>query len=131
MHIYTPTQKGFTLVEVLIASAILAIGLLAVSTMIARSTIQDSRAYYLAKASMLVEEFLEQENNKQYVKAEFLAINSTSNSTTIDGIVYTLNCVVTNATPENFCKQMNCQVLWDNKGLQGNTEYVYTFCKYD
>lgn len=126
-----PRQSGFTLVEVLIASAILAVGLLAVSTMIARSTIQDSRAYYLTKASMLIEEFLEQESNKQYSNTAFNSINSTSNSTTIDGIVYNIDCFVTNATPEFFCKQMNCIVTWNNKGKQGNTEYVYSFCKYD
>ena len=129
-HICIHTQKGFTLVEVLIATVILAVGLLAVSTMIARSTIQDSRAYYLTKASMIVEEFIEQETNKQYSQTDYNNIANISTTKTIDGIKYNLNCVIQNDIPYDFCKEMTCTVTWNNKGTQGNTSYAYYLCRY-
>lgn len=126
-----PDQQGLTLVEVLIAAVILAIGLLAVSTMIARSTIQDSRAYYLTKASMMVEEFIEQESHKQYSQADYNAIANSALTRTVDGITYNMNCVIQNNVPFNFCKEMTCTVTWNNKGLPGSTSYVYDFCRYE
>jgi prepilin-type N-terminal cleavage/methylation domain-containing protein len=127
----TSRQKGFSLVEVLIASTILAIGLLAVTTMIARSTIQDSRAYFLAKASMMIEEHFEAESNKQYTKKEFEEeLNNSIITKVIDGITYTMTCTVKDETPLLFCKEMTCAVTWNNKGLQGNTSYAYDFCRY-
>lgn len=52
-------RDGFTLVEVLVAVAILAVGLMGVVSMISRSALQDVRAYHATQASLLVEEFLE------------------------------------------------------------------------
>lgn len=130
-NIKIQTQIGFTLVEVLIATVILAIGILAVSTMIARSTIQDSRAYYLTKASMMVEEVIEQETNRQYSQSEF---NNTSNFTisrVVDGITYNMECTYqNNLAPIDFCKEITCTVTWNNKGIQGNTSYAYNLCRY-
>ena len=41
-------QQGFTLVEILVGAAILALGILAAAGLISRSTIQDARAYYIS-----------------------------------------------------------------------------------
>ncbi|MDY0275329.1 MAG: prepilin-type N-terminal cleavage/methylation domain-containing protein [Desulfomicrobium sp.] len=133
--------SGFTLVEVLVASAILAVGIMGVATMIARSTIQDARSYHTTHASLMVEQFIERESGKQFLRASYQNINGTNASVeteTMNGVLYTMNCTISdgalvrkanNATERNCttCKEMSCIVTWNNKGLQSQTEFFYVF----
>jgi len=112
---------GFTIVEILIASIVLAIGALAASTMIARSTVQDSRSYYMTRASMMLEELIENATRVQYTSADFDSLNNSTTTINIDGILYTLNCVIQSNTPIDKCKE----TTWNNKGIQARTRYVY------
>lgn len=125
-----PHCDGFTLIETLIASAILAIGILLTATMIARSTIQDSRSYYMSRASMMMEEFIENATRFQYSANEFSNMTNTFILTTIDGIDYRMKCDITNGIPlNNNTKEMSCEITWNNKGIQASTNYVYVFSK--
>jgi prepilin-type N-terminal cleavage/methylation domain-containing protein len=125
-----PHCDGFTLVETLIASAILAIGILLTATMIARSTIQDSRSYYMSRASMIMEEFIENATRSQYSPNEFSNMTNTLITTTIDGIEYKMTCNIANGIPlNNNTKEMSCAITWNNKGIQASTNYVYVFSK--
>lgn len=123
-------DPGFTVVEVLVASAILAIGLMGVATMIARSTIADSRAYYTTRASMMMEEFIENATRAQYDAASFGNMTNATITQNIDGIPYTMTCTLQEDTPLNEnTKEMTCVTNWNNKGIQARTTYVYVFSR--
>lgn len=124
---FQAATSGFTLVEALVASAILAIGLLSVATMISRSTIQDSRAYHMTHASMMVEEFLENATRLQYDADDYRTLNDTVSAKTVNGVAYTMNCTLSAVAPVDRCREMTCTVNWNNKGIQASTQYVYTF----
>lgn len=109
------------------ASAILAIGLLSVATMTSRSTIQDSRAYHMTHASMMVEEFLENATRMQYNADDYGDLAGTVATRTVNGVVYTMNCTLSAVAPVDRCKEMTCTVDWNNKGIQARTQYVYAF----
>lgn len=123
----TPYREGFTLVETLVAVAILAIGLLAVATMISRSAIQDARAYHMTIASLLIEEHFENASRLQYDVNDFRNMTGNISTTTINGVAYTMNCAIANNTPIDKCKEMTCSVSWNNKGIQASTEYIYVY----
>ena len=119
--------KGFTLVEVLVATVILAIGLLSVATMISRSTTQDSRAYHMTHASLIIEDFLENATRAQYAALTFNNLSNATVNTVVAGVAYTMDCGIQDFAALNRCKEMTCTVNWNNKGIQASTSYVYVF----
>lgn len=129
---HSPLQnQGFTLVEVLIAASILGIGLLAIASVISQSTIQDSRAYYMSRASMIMEEYIENNSRIQYNSTLFNNFNGTSKNSTIDGIEYNLQCNTSRNAPISNLDtiETECTITWNNKGIPSRTQYVYVFSK--
>lgn len=124
-RINKPSSQGFSLVEVLIAVVVLAVGVIAAATMIARSTIQDSRAYYMSRASMMMEEFVENSTRSQYTSFAYNNITNSTLITDIDGVRYTMNCAIRDDIPIDRCKEITCVTTWNNKGLQARSQYVY------
>ena len=120
-------SKGFTLVETLIAAAILSLGILSVATMVGRSTIQDSRAYLTTHASMMAEEFFENQARMQFGEEEFKNMTGALMTKTIAGVDYEMDCILANNTPMENAKEMTCTVTWNNKGIPARTRYVYVY----
>lgn len=125
------TSRGFTLVETLVAAFILAVGILAAAGLIARSTIQDARAYYMSQASLMAEEFLESHIPAQYSGDDFGNLGSASVNRTIDGVEYQMECVLTDGGPLDMatCKEMVCTVTYNNKGLQSQVVNTYVYSR--
>lgn len=118
-------SQGFTLIEVLVATAILGVGLMAVASLISRAAIQDSRAYYASRGSLLVEEILERATRAQYSPQAFRALTAMNASTVIDGIQFSMTCALTDDTPVERCRQMTCDLSFNNKGHQSTIRYVH------
>jgi prepilin-type N-terminal cleavage/methylation domain-containing protein len=117
--------SGFTLIEVLMAAAILAIGLMGIASVIARASVQDVRASHVSRGSFLVEEFLENATRAQYSAQTFNTLTDTAASRLIDGIRFTMNCTLADNTPVERCKEMACILTWNNKGSPASARYVY------
>lgn len=118
-------SQGFTLIEVLVATAILGVGLMAVASLISRAAIQDSRAYYASRGSLLVEEILERATRAQYSPQAFRALTAMNASTVIDGIQFSMTCALTDDTPVERCRQMTCDLSFNNKGHHSTTRYIH------
>lgn len=128
-HISLSNSHGFSLIELLVATAVLGIGLLTVATMIPKSTIIDSKSYYMSRASMIIEEYIENATLLQYTSTSYanLKNSTTTIASEVDGVQYTLTCEVVEDAPINRCKEMSCTATWNNKGTQARTSYVYVF----
>jgi prepilin-type N-terminal cleavage/methylation domain-containing protein len=118
-------SPGFTLIEVLMAAAILAIGLAGVATLIARSSAQDIRSGHICQGSHVVEEFLEKAIRAQYSAKAFHSLADCNASAVIDGVLFSLNCTMAENTPVERCKEMTCTVTWNNSGSHASTRYIY------
>lgn len=119
------TAPGFTLIEVLMASAILAIGLMGIAAVIARASVQDVRASHISRANFLMEEFLENATRAQYSVQAYNALADTAASRVIDGVRFAMNCTLAENTPVERCKEMTCILSWDNSGSRASARYVY------
>lgn len=116
-------SPGFTLIEVLMAAAILAMGLAGVATLVARAAVQDARAGHISRAAFLVEEHLEKATRAQYSAQAFQALTGTAASRVVEGVRYTLNCTLADDTPVERCREMTCILSWDRG--RAHARYVY------
>jgi prepilin-type N-terminal cleavage/methylation domain-containing protein len=118
-------SPGFTLVEVLMAAAILAIGLTGVAALISQAFLQDVRASHISRGSFLMEDFLENTSRAQYSAQAFKELRDTSVIRFSDGIRFSLNCTMAENTPVERCKEMTCILTWNNRGSSASARYVY------
>ena len=118
-------SPGFTLIEILMAMAILAIGLMGVASLIAKASVQDIGAGHVSQGSLLVEKFLENAARAQYSAQAFNALTGTNANTVIDGVRFSMNCTLSDNTPLERCKEMTCTLIWNNSGSQVSERYVY------
>jgi hypothetical protein len=107
------------------AAAILAIGLAAVASVIAKASIEDVRASQASQGSFLVEEYLEQATRAQYSADAFRLLADSTASRVISGVRFTVNCTMADNTPVERCKEMTCILAWNSKGSPASARYVY------
>ena len=113
-------EGGFSLIEVLFALTFLAVGILAVSSMIPAGTRGVSESRVLTTGLMAAQVKLEQLKGTPYMS---LAAGTFSDTTS----VFTRTWTVTDSVPMTGCKRIQVTVSWtDARGSQSTrlTSYV-------
>ena len=107
-------QKGFTLLEFLIAVMILSIGLLGMATLTGAMINFNTVAYNSTKAVTLAEEKMEGLRNLNYQNLSSLSSGYDSES------IFTRTWTLTPDTPDDNMITIEVEVTWDWKGAAAN-----------
>ena len=118
---------GFTLIETLIASAILAIGILGVVSMVASGVALDKRAHHLTQASLIFEDIVELMLFRQYEPQLYRNMTAPGGIVMREGARYAVNCTLAADTPFAPCTEMTCRISWTTLGRSAQTRHAYTF----
>lgn len=116
MSFISPQSKGFTLIEVMIALVILAVGLLALATMQIVSIRANAFSSEMTYATMLAQSRFEQFRNMAYV--DITPTGGTPVTEDIPaseqskGIPYRVQWTVDDNTPTTNMRTINLAVLW-------------------
>jgi type IV pilus modification protein PilV len=107
MKNYMRKEQGFTLLEVMIAMTILAIGLLGLAGLQITSVRSNSSASQVSEATVLAQDQLEQLRGTPFANL----VSGSSNVTGRSGIAYRIQWTVTKPVGENHAN-IDMQVSW-------------------
>ena len=137
-HSIMKERSGFTLIEVMIALTILAVGLLALATLQIVSIRGNAFSTEMTYATMLAQSRLEQLRNTPYDSIPPTGGTPLTDplpaTATSKGIPYTIERTVDNNTPATDMKRITLVVLWtgspagpDKTGGQTTVQFRTTF----
>jgi prepilin-type N-terminal cleavage/methylation domain-containing protein len=118
---------GFSLIEALIASAVLAIGIMGVVSMVLSASILDLRSHRLSQASLVFEDIVEGMAQKQHDPEQYRNMTAPSGPITRDGMSYGVNCTLNDEMPIAGCREMTCRITWNLNGRTYAARHAYTF----
>jgi len=121
-------EQGLTLIETLLAAAILAIGIFGVISMVSFSTVLEGQARHITHASLIFEEVLEHMVHLQSDPDGLSDMVAPSGIVSRDGTTYDVRCSIEDGKPLSGCREISCQILWKYNGKQSGAEHAYTFC---
>jgi type IV pilus assembly protein PilV len=113
-------QKGFTLLEFLIAVMILSIGLLGMATLTGAMINFNTVAYNSTKAVTLAEEKMEGLRNRNYQSLSGDLGTSPEDSDSDSESIFTRTWTLTADTPDDNMITIEVEVTWDWKGTAAN-----------
>ena len=122
-------QSGFTLIEVMIALVILAVGLLALMTMQIVSIKANAFSSEMTYAAMLGQRELENVRNMNYDNVTALARTTFDVDPTTKGVAYSIERQVQNDIPATDMKMVTLIIDWLGKpagSADGTTTVLFT-----
>jgi type IV pilus assembly protein PilV len=122
-HTSTTKEKGFTLVEILIALTIFAIGILGVASMQAWGLRGNASAIWHSQAATLAADKIEE---LMMVSYDTLESGPTTLQSETQGD-YTINWTVTPNTPINLTTTITINVTWNDHGTAKTFTPDFTF----
>ncbi|MGV1100106.1 type IV pilus modification PilV family protein [Thiovibrio sp. JS02] len=119
---YLDSEKGFTLVEMMIALILLSIGFMAVASMPVTVMMGNRTAQRLTEASFGAMDRIEQLMTLDNTEADLTPGNHSA-TVTEGGVTYTVNWNVTNLDASR--KDVAVTVQWSDKGIAKEAQFAY------
>jgi len=114
--------KGFTLIEVMIAILLLAVGMMAMAILQVTAIRGGSFANQITQASIYGQDKIEELKNKSYTDTNLSAGSHSDTVTSGNGVTFTRTWTVTNNSPYTNSKTITLTLSWT--GPQGQTHNV-------
>ena len=108
------TEKGFTLVEVLLSVTIFAVGLLAVAMMLDTAIQYNASARFISEATEIANYQIEKLMSAPYDDTDLDEASSPYGPTTVSN--YSVTWTVRENVPMPAMKTINLTVAWDDRG---------------
>ncbi|HJX04050.1 MAG TPA: type IV pilus modification protein PilV [Dehalococcoidia bacterium] len=128
--LFLKKNAGFTLIEVMIALVILAVGLLALATMQIVSVRSNAFSTEMTYATMLAQSRLEQIRNTSYDNVTPGTVNeNVSASASTKGMAYIVQRIVADNTPAADMKTVTLTINWTGSpagSATGETTVLFT-----
>ncbi len=125
-------QNGFTLIEIMIAITVFAIGILAVAAMQISAIKGNSYASHLSEASTITQNQMERFVLCNYADLDDAAVNlnDNGNSQGVTGVQYTTVCTIDDDQPIPNTKTISISTTWTEKGAPKKVtmDYIKANC---